>query len=142
MRTIIYKRVLTLIFIFTLIGCNSFNGEEIKSIRLECADLCADKGLTAAPFTERTYQDASEIKRFERAIDKAEKMSGDLDYGVYFLMYVTYKDASEKKYVLNIVNSEKEGIQGLLVDTADSMQGYSIPEAQHDELRKLIYEQN
>lgn len=138
MSTMIFKTIMTLIFSFTLIGCTSLHGTEIKSIRLECADLCStDK---AAPFTEKAYEDANEIRVFEKAMNKADKMSGNLDYGVYFLMHVTYKDKSVKKYVLNIASSEQEGIQGLLVDTVDSMQGYSIPAAQHEELRILIYE--
>lgn len=140
MRTLIFKRIIVFIFIFALIGCTQANGSEIKSIRLECVDLCNSEDLTSVPFTERTYEDAADIRIFERAIDKAEKMSGELDYGVCFLMYLSYKDGSEKKYVLNVVNSDKEGIKGLLVDTEDSGQGYSIPEVLHNELRALIYE--
>lgn len=127
------------ILLLILVGCNKVDETAIQSIRLECADLCKDGESSQMPFTEKTFEDADEIKIFERAMNKAEKMNDELDYGTYFLMYVSYEDGSQKKYVLNISNSEKEGIKGLLVDTADSGQGYSIPEELHNELRILIY---
>ncbi|MNI91671.1 hypothetical protein D3C73_1493700 [compost metagenome] len=67
-------------------------------------------------------------------------MSGELNYGTYFLMYVSYENDSQKTYVLNISDSGQEGIRGLLVDTEDSGQGYEIPAEIHEKLRKLIYQ--
>lgn len=129
------------ILVFLLVGCTKLGEPEITSIKLVCADLCNDdQENPEAPFVERTFEDTAQLRIFERAMDKAEKMSGEIEYVVYFRMYVSYEDGSQKEYVLNISSSEKEGITGLLVDSADSGQGYTIPEAQHNELRTLIYD--
>ncbi|RCW46458.1 hypothetical protein [Paenibacillus prosopidis] len=128
--------ILILIILFGgLLGCNAVKEKEILNIRLECADLC--KQMEKPPFTEKTFEDTDEIKTFVKAINKAKKMNGELDYGVLFLMHISFKDGSQKKYVLNI--TKEEGGTGLLVDTADSGQGYEIPEGLHNELSKIIY---
>ncbi|WP_256217296.1 hypothetical protein [Paenibacillus sp. OV219] len=41
------------------------------------------------------------------------------------------------KFVVNVAN--EDGRTALLVDTADSGQGYEIPKDQATELRKIIY---
>lgn len=136
-------RLLGMCFIIAvlLVGCSKIGEAEITSIKLVCADLCNDdQENPEAPFVERTFEDTAQLRIFERAMDKAEKMSGEIEYVVYFRMYVSYEDGSQKEYVLNISSSEKEGITGLLVDSADSGQGYTIPEPQHNELRTLIYD--
>lgn len=121
-----------------LVGCNKVNEKQVKNIRLECVDICKQQ-VEEIPFTEKLFNEPEEIRTFINAINKAEKLNGELDYGVYFLMYLSYENGTEKKYVLNISNSDKEGIRGLLVDTAESGRGYSIPEELHKELRLLIY---
>jgi hypothetical protein len=64
-------------------------------------------------------------------------MKGELDYGVMFLMYVSFDDGAQKKFELNV--SDEDGRTALLVDTTDSGQGYLIPKDQTSELRKIIY---
>lgn len=111
----------------------------IKSIRLECADLCKEGADKSGPFTEKTFTDEHELEVFANALNKAVKINGELNYVTCFLMHISYLDGTQKKYVLNISDSEQEGITGLLVDTEDSGQGYEIPERIHNELRALIY---
>ncbi|MBB3070040.1 hypothetical protein FHS14_003035 [Paenibacillus baekrokdamisoli] len=120
-----------------IVGCKSevLNGKEIVAIKLECSDLC--KKTPNAPFNQKILTDIDEIKIFERSISKAVKMKGELDYDVMFMMYVSFEDSTQKKFVLNV--DDEAGRTALLVDTADSGQGYEIPKDQTNELRKIIY---
>jgi len=131
--------VFILVLIVGIVGCNSnvLNGKEIITVKLECADIC--KTMNTHPFTEKiiTYENVNELRIFQRAISKAEKMNGILDYGVMFYLYISFEDGTKKKYVLNV--ADEDGRTALLVDTADSGQGYTISKDQTDELRKLIY---
>jgi hypothetical protein len=54
-----------------------------------------------------------------------------------FFMYVSFEDGTQEKFELNV--ADEDGRTGLLVETADSGQGYTIPEDQTHELRKIIY---
>ncbi|AIQ48012.1 hypothetical protein R70723_20460 [Paenibacillus sp. FSL R7-0273] len=131
-----------LVFCLLAIGIMSYSKlkvSEIASIRLECADFCEDGQIPAGLFADKTFTEPKEIKVFVTAINKAKRMKGELDYGVMFRMYAAYKNGGEKVYTLNIADSKKEGIRGLLVDSKDSGKGYSIPSKNHEELRKLIY---
>lgn len=135
----IWMFLLSCMLLYGMVGCSEPKATEVDKVRLECVDLCTGDQQSTAPFTEKTYTGADEIRAFVSAIDKSVKMSGVLDYGTYFLMYVSYKDDSQKTYVLNISDSGQKGISGLLVDTEDSGQGYEIPASIHEELRELIY---
>ncbi|MCL6603201.1 MAG: hypothetical protein K6T94_10030 [Paenibacillus sp.] len=136
----LFARVgLFMLLVGVLVGCNKVRGNEIQSIKVECVDICKDQGEKTL-FTEKTFNDADDIKTFARAINKATKIQGELDYGAYFYMYIYFENSSQKKYVLNISNEVDKGIKGLLVDSADSGKGYSIPEEFHNELSTLIYQ--
>jgi hypothetical protein len=112
------------------------NDKEVVSIKLECgSELCKKKG--DVPFSEKTFEDAKEIKLFVKAINKAEKMNGKLDYGALFIMQVSLKNGTQKKYVLNIDNEAES--TGLLVELSNSSQGYTISQGLSDDLRKIIY---
>ena len=126
-----------LLFIAVMIGCSNVTAEGVKSIRLECAELCLNDQAGEPPFTDKTFDDKADIQTFVRAIDGADKMMGELDYGVYFWMVIAKADGSTQKYVLNV--GRQEGTTGLLVDTAESSQGYEIAEEPTEELRQLIY---
>ncbi|MDQ6420198.1 lipoprotein [Paenibacillus sp. LHD-117] len=127
--------IMAIVLLFGLAGCGNKGENEIVSIRIECAEIC--KSMGSPPFTEKTFKAINEIKAFQRAIEKAEKMDGVLNYGVMFYMTVSYQDDTKQKYVLNV--SDEEGSRGLLVDAANSSQGYEIPEEQAEELARLIY---
>lgn len=118
-------------------GCST--GNEMVSVRLVCTDLCQEsKAVAPPPFEEKTYEAEDEIAVFKRSVDKGEKMLGEVDYGVYFSMYITYKDGAQKEYDLNIVR--EKGYEGLLADKEEQGKVYSIPVKYHDELSRLIYE--
>jgi len=132
--------LLLFILLVVFVSPSNIKSAEVLSIRLECVDSCKDTKQTQASFTEKTFDDKNEIRTFVKAINRAKKLKGELDYGVYFYMYLSFKDGHQKKYVLNIGNSEKKGTRGLLVDTGNSGQGYSISEREHEKLRKLIFQ--
>ncbi|MFC5529748.1 hypothetical protein [Cohnella yongneupensis] len=131
--------IILFLFVFEIIGCgnNILDGKEIVEVKLECAELC--KTMKTPPFSTKivAHEQADEIRAFERAIGKATKINGELDYGAMFFMYLTFEDDAQKKYVLNV--ADEEGTTALLVDTANSGQGYTIPKEQTNELRKIIY---
>lgn len=132
--------LLSCMLLFGIVGCSEPKVTEVDNVRLECVDLCSSDQQSSVPFKEKTFTGADEIRTFVSAINKSVKMSGELNYGTYFLMYVSYENDSLKTYVLNISDSGQEGIRGLLVDTEDSGQGYEIPAGIHEKLRKLIYQ--
>lgn len=122
-------------------GCSTdlLDRQSIVTITLECADFC--KTMNNAPFAAEkiiSYENADELRIFRRAIETAVKMSGELEYGVMFYMYLSMEDGTQKKFVLNVGDEEDQ--TGLLVDTAASGQGYEIPEDQTAKLREIIYE--
>jgi hypothetical protein len=131
--------IVILFLVLGITGCGSdvLDGKEIVTIKLECADGC--KTMKTPPFTEKivTYENVEELRIFQRAISTAILMKGELDYSVMFFMYLSFEDGTQKKFVLNV--ADEDGRTALLVDTADSGQGYEIPKDQTTELRKIIY---
>jgi hypothetical protein len=131
--------IMLLFSVVGIVGCKSevLNGKDIVTIKLECADGC--KTMKIPPFTEKivTYENVDELRIFQRAINKALKVKGELDYSVMFFMYLSFEDNTQKKFVLNV--ADEDGRTALLVDPSDSGQGYTIPKDQTNELRKIIY---
>lgn len=129
--------ILVLIMVLGIVGCGNKveNEKEIVSIKIECADLC--RTMKNIPFTEKTFDNEEEIRIFQRAINTAEKINGNLNYGVIFYMYVSFEDGTLKKFVLNV--DDDDASTALLVDTAHSEQGYTIHKDQTIELRTILY---
>lgn len=136
------KTIIALVIILGLSGCKVVTNEvdvnkiDITAIKLECLELCKQKGNVA--FSVKMIEDHKELEIFAQAINKAEKLQGILDYGALFGMEVLYKEGTPKKYILNI---EKDfGAKGLLVEATNSSQGYTISEELSFELSKVIYQ--
>jgi hypothetical protein len=72
--------IVILFMVLGIAGCGNdvLDGKEIVTIKLECADIC--KTMNTPPFTEKivTYENVDELRIFQRAISKAEKMNGIL----------------------------------------------------------------
>lgn len=128
--------MLAIVLIYGLIGCMSKENEALK-IRLQCAEFCKNK--EQPPFNEKIITDVNEIKVFTEAIKKAKPINGILDYGTVFRVFVSFKDKTEKQYVLNI--TENENAIPLLVNMSESEKGFSIPKENAVELRAIIYKQ-
>ncbi|MFD2329409.1 hypothetical protein ACFSR7_09170 [Cohnella sp. GCM10020058] len=144
----VFTIILMLLLCIAATGCANdagangkvvLNGKEIVSVKLECAEFCKQAG---APFAEKTFtkENGVVLKVFRKAIVNAEKMNGEVDYGVDFFMYLSFGDGTRKKYVLNV--ADEAGRTALLVDTDDSSQGYTISKGLTNELRSVIYGSN
>jgi hypothetical protein len=107
-------------------------------IKLECSQIC--KEMEKPPFVEKIITNADEIESFTKAIYKADKITGMLDYGAVFKMYLSFENGVEKQYVLNIDNEESS--LGLIVDLDKSAQGYSVSKLHTKSLREIIYNTN
>jgi hypothetical protein len=129
--------MLAIVLICGLFGCSTVKENEVLKIRLQCADLC--KNQEHSLFNEKVITDVNEIKVFTEAIKKAKPINGILDYGAVFKVFVSFKDKTEKQYVLNITENENE--DPLLVNMSESEKGYTIPKKNADELRAIIYKQ-
>lgn len=120
-----------------LSGCGNDKVQTIalQQVRLESASSLIDSGK--APFKEKTFSAPNELALFKKVLDEAEPMEGKLDYAPMFNVEVTFVDGGSKQYYMAIDRSEK--LRGLLVDAANSEQGYTIDIALSGELSKLIY---
>ena len=113
-----------------------YQSNDVRDVSLECIQQCLEK--KDAPFITKRFVDKESIELLLTAVNKAEKMSGFLNYGALFTMTITLNDGSEEQYHLNISNSEKSQ-EGLLVKLSDTAQGYSIPEETSERLKHFIY---
>ena len=124
-----------------VLGCSdqsssSINSLGIKSITLECIQLCLEQKEVS--FIEKKITDSESIELFHRAINGAERSDGILDYDVLFKMKMTMNDGKEIEYYLNIENTERPQI-GLVIKLPNTEQCYVLPEKTSDKLRKIIY---
>ncbi|GGH20030.1 hypothetical protein [Paenibacillus segetis] len=143
---IIIKRPIVILIVigiaFVFIGWyffgNSFsiNSRDVKSITLECVQDCI--GMDNRPFLEKTITDKHSINLFIKAINNSEKLSGSLDYGVMFLIRISFNNRTIKEFHLNI-SKNKEASNGLLVSSSNSEKGYRILEKSTNDLRDIIY---
>lgn len=130
---------ITFVFIGWYFFGNSFsiNSRDVKSITLECVQECI--GMDDRPFLEKTFTDKNSINLFIKAINNSEKLSGSLDYGVMFLMRISFSNSTIKEFHLNISKNKGSAINGLLVSSSNSEKGYRILEKSTNDLRNIIY---
>jgi len=112
-----------------LIWIQNPTDKELSSILLECVD-------ESCPFKQKSFDEEADLKKFQRAISKADKIKGEIDLVPMFWMHITFKDGTRRKYVLNI-NEEYMGRAILVNVEKDS--SYFIPKSQADLLRPIVY---
>ncbi|MBB6633623.1 hypothetical protein [Cohnella thailandensis] len=95
--------------------------------------------MEVKPFDKKVYEDRASIALFAKAVNQAEKMEGELDYGAIFLMTFRMKDGSSSEYHFNIANTDSPQ-NGLLLKLPNTSQGYRISQATSEKLKKIIYE--
>lgn len=105
--------------------------KEIESIALTCQPNFGKK-----PCENRRIEDPSAVERFRQAVHRAEKMSGDIDYGAEYLMTVTFHDKTNRDFHLSLGTDRNQS--GLLVPLSDTTQGYEIPVEEANRLRELL----
>ena len=76
------------------------------------------------------------MKKFERAINTATKLSGALNYTAEYRMTITYSDHTMANYDLSL--GSERGKKGLLVDLNHSEVGYEIGKTYANQLREVI----
>lgn len=81
-------------------------------------------------------EDPVEIGIIIEAINKAERISGSLDYSVEYKMNLTDADGALTKYDFSIGKDPKQS--ALLVNHEDTHVGYIIPIENSNQVRKLI----
>ncbi|WP_422657519.1 hypothetical protein ACK8P5_17375 [Paenibacillus sp. EC2-1] len=125
--------VFLLISVF-FVGCTQAkeeSGNSIISISLEC--LQPAKGESCK---DQFFDDTQSIILFENAINHAVIMPGELNYIAEYEMMVTYTNDTELKYHLSLGTDRT--MNGLLVNTSNSSQGYEIPLKYANELREQL----
>lgn len=125
--------VFLLISVF-FVGCTQAKeetGNSIIFISLECLrptkdEICKDQ----------FFDDTRSIRLFENAITHTVKMSGELNYIAEYEMIVTYTNDTELKYHLSLGTDRT--MNGLLVNTSNSGQGFEIPLDYANDLRERM----
>ncbi|WP_027084412.1 hypothetical protein [Cohnella panacarvi] len=121
---------------YWLLEESNINSKYVKEVLLECIQICLEQ--KNAPFPQKQFNDKQSIDLFLDAINKAKPISGSLDYGVDFMMTITMNEGEQKKYYLNIGNTERPQ-NGLLIKLPNTEQGYSISQKTSKKLQQLIY---
>lgn len=114
-----------------LLGITGCGSKSVVSIELECQRLERVEKCS-------NYSSSNEqiMKKFERAINTATKLSGALNYAAEYRMTITYSDHTMVKYDLSL--GSERGKKGLLVDLNHSEVGYEIGKTYANQLRELI----
>lgn len=128
-----YLIVFLLISVF-FVGCTQTkeeSGNSIISISLECLQPAKSESCK-----DQFFDDTQSITLFEKAINHAVKMPGELNYIAEYEMMVTYTNDTELKYHLSLGTDRT--MNGLLVNISNSGQGYEIPLKYANELREQL----
>lgn len=88
-------------------------------------------------FETLILKDSALIKALSEAMNKSEKLSGELDWAPDFDMELVYGDGYSEDYYIAIGN--ELGYKGLFTTAENGGQGYSIPVKNADQIRQLIY---
>ncbi|MEC0126615.1 hypothetical protein [Paenibacillus pabuli] len=121
-----------------LTGCNhsnSTNSDPIEALP-SLISLTCNSNFTIEACEDVEFEDPVEIGIVIEAINKAERISGSLDYSVEYNMDLTNADDSITKYDLSIGKDSKQS--ALLVSHEETHVGYSIPIENSNQVRKLI----
>ncbi|CAH1056014.1 hypothetical protein [Paenibacillus pseudetheri] len=82
-------------------------------------------------------KDSNLIKTLAEAMNKSNKLLGELDWAPEFRMNLVYGDGYSKDYYIAI--GDEPGYKGVFTTAENGGQGYSIPVKNSDQLRKLIF---
>lgn len=134
--------VVPLFLVALLSGCKNdvgfINARWIAGVSLTPVTT-SDQNQVDRPehFETLILKDSALIKALSEAMNKSEKLSGELDWAPDFDMELVYGDGYSEDYYIAIGN--ELGYKGLFTTAENSGQGYSIPVKNADQIRKLIY---
>ncbi|MFB8372955.1 hypothetical protein ACWIE6_04055 [Paenibacillus taichungensis] len=126
------------LFMVLLAGCNPPNGTNSipKETLPSLITLTCNPNFTIEACEDVEFKDPVEIGIVIEAINKAERISGSLDYSVEYKMNLTDADGSLTQYDFSIGKDPKQS--ALLVNHEDTHVGYIIPIEDANRVRKLI----
>ncbi|MFC9707369.1 hypothetical protein ACFTRD_04335 [Paenibacillus sp. NPDC056933] len=121
-----------------LTGCNhsGSTNSNPKEALPSLITLTCNPNFTSEACEDVKIEDPVEIGIVIEAINKAERISGSLDYSVEYKMNLTDADSSLIKYDFSIGKDPKQS--ALLVNHEDTHVGYSISIEDANRIRKLI----
>lgn len=127
--------VLILLSLLALAACSPLSVKgTILSITLACNPNLPYECI------DQQFEESKEIKVFQKAIQKARKMKGALDYEPEFVMTIMFSDGSKRQFHLSLTSNRD--FYGLLLELPNTMQGYRIPVSTANQLRDIIYMQD
>ncbi|WP_144424447.1 hypothetical protein [Paenibacillus xylanivorans] len=126
------------LFAVLLAACNPPNGTNSnpKEALPSLVTLTCNPNFTIEACVDVEIEDPVEIGIVIEAINKAERISGILDYSVEYKMNLTDADGSITMYDFSIGKDPKQS--ALLVNHEDTHVGYRISIEDANQLRKLI----
>ncbi|NOJ73509.1 hypothetical protein [Paenibacillus alvei] len=101
------------------------------SIKLEC-----EQTSMAKICSNYESNDEKVIQKFERAIETATKMSGELNYVPQYKVTIHYSDNAVEQYHLSIGTDQAK--KRIVVNLAASQIGYEIGKSYTNQLRKIL----
>jgi hypothetical protein len=134
--------VVSLLMVTLLSGCKNdvgfINARWIAGVSLTPVTTSDKNQVDLSLHTETVMlKDSTLIKTIAEAMNKSEKLLGELDWAPEFDMKLVYGDGYSEQYLISI--GDKLGSKGLFTSAENTGQGYSIPVKNADQIRKLIY---
>lgn len=134
--------VVSLLLVMVLSGCKNdvgfINARWIAGVSLIPVTTTDQKQADHPEHSETLMlKDSALIKTLAEAMNKSNKLLGELDWAPEFKMKLVYGDGYSKDYYIAI--GDEPGYRGVFTTAENGGQGYSIPVKNSDQLRKLIF---
>jgi hypothetical protein len=125
-----------------LSGCKNdvgfINARWITGVSLTSVTTSDQNQADQSEYSETLMlKDSTLIKTLAEAMNKSNKLLGELDWAPEFKMKLVYGDGYSKDYYIAI--GDEPGYRGVFTTAENGGQGYSIPVKNSDRLRKLIF---
>ncbi|NUU79855.1 hypothetical protein [Paenibacillus xylanilyticus] len=128
--------ILLCLFAVFLASCTHTNTSGSDENLPSLITLTCNPDYTYEPCQDVQFDEHDEIRMIMGAIENAELIPGNLNYGAQYKMSITNTDDSVTKYDFSIGTDPE--MNALLVDGIDTTTGYSIPLEDANQIRSLI----
>ncbi|WP_139997492.1 hypothetical protein [Paenibacillus paridis] len=119
-----------------ILGCNEKSQDASLTNNEVLIDLVCIAHTGTNECSDRKFSDLESFELFKTAADRAVKMQGILNYAAEYTLSITFQNQITKKYHLSL-GTDRE-MKGLLVDLANTHEGYEIPITEANKLRDLM----